>query len=277
MRTPEIPDTGTARGAHSARRASARIAIMYAAYAVIWVVGSDWVLARLGLPDGVEQAVASGKGVAFVLFTAAVLYAVLRVYLGRLRATENELHGQEGRIRQAYVDVLDAVTGGKLVLVTDTELTALLGDRRSGPTPIEDASQLSAARAEIRSAVEPIDAELASSMNLASSVGEALTNALKHGGRGAYGVCETATLVQVRVDDEGPGIDFRTLPKATLLAGFSTTSTMGLGFTLMLQLSERVLLSTRPGGTTVVLEFPKGALPVAPSLAEQPDRLTASV
>ena len=52
-----------------------------------------------------------------------------------------------------------------------------------------------------------------------------------------------------------PGIDFRTLPRATLQRGFSTASSLGMGFTIMLQVCERVLLSTHPGRTTVVLEF----------------------
>ena len=52
----------------------------------------------------------------------------------------------------------------------------------------------------------------------------------------------------------GPGIDFRTLPKATLVAGFSTAATLGMGFTIMLQLCDRVLISTHPGRTVVVLE-----------------------
>ena len=61
--------------------------------------------------------------------------------------------------------------------------------------------------------------------------------------------------LQVAVRDAGPGIDFHTLPKATLVSGFSTGPSLGMGFTIMLQSCARVLLSTRPGRTTVVLEF----------------------
>jgi len=62
-------------------------------------------------------------------------------------------------------------------------------------------------------------------------------------------------LLQVLIRDDGPGIDFRTLPKATLVRGFSTASSLGMGFTIMLQSCERVLLATRPGRTSIVLEF----------------------
>ena len=86
-------------------------------------------------------------------------------------------------------------------------------------------------------------------------VGEALVNALRHAGGGTYQLFAHEATLQVLVRDEGPGIDFRTLPRATLQRGFSTASSLGMGFTIMLQVCERVLLSTRPGRTSVVLEF----------------------
>jgi len=60
---------------------------------------------------------------------------------------------------------------------------------------------------------------------------------------------------QVKVSDSGPGIDFHTLPKATLMPGFSTASTLGMGFTIMLQVCDRVFICTEPGSTSVILEF----------------------
>ena len=39
------------------------------------------------------------------------------------------------------------------------------------------------------------------------------------------------------------------------MTGFSTGSSLGMGFTIMLQSCERVLLSTQPGRTSVVLEL----------------------
>ena len=86
-------------------------------------------------------------------------------------------------------------------------------------------------------------------------MGEALDNALKHAGGGAYQVFARDDCLQVAISDDGPGIDFRTLPRATLVPGFSTAASLGMGFTIMLQLCERVLLTTRPGHTVVVLEF----------------------
>jgi len=90
--------------------------------------------------------------------------------------------------------------------------------------------------------------------DLLSPVCEALDNALKHARGGTYQVLAKNGFLQVAITDEGPGIDFRTLPRATLVRGFSTSASLGMGFTIMLQLCERVLLCTRPGRTEVVLE-----------------------
>jgi anti-sigma regulatory factor (Ser/Thr protein kinase) len=76
--------------------------------------------------------------------------------------------------------------------------------------------------------------------------------------------------LQVLIRDEGPGIDFRTLPRATLQRGFSTASSLGMGFTIMLQVCERVLLSTRPGRTSLLLEFAEG-----PTLVESLETIKA--
>ena len=48
---------------------------------------------------------------------------------------EQALRAQEERIRQAYVDVLDAVTGGKLILLTDEALAVELGQPLGGCAP----------------------------------------------------------------------------------------------------------------------------------------------
>lgn len=172
-----------------------------------------------------------------------------------LRRAQLELRRQEERIRQAYVDVLDAVTGGKLVVMTDDEIAEELGEPVTPSRPLHSPADLAEARETIREAVASRMPGAADSFELLSCVGEALNNALKHAGGGEYRVFTKNGSVQVCVSDEGPGIDFRTLPKATLVPGFSTASTLGMGFTIMLQLSDRVLLSTRAGHTEIVLEL----------------------
>lgn len=172
-----------------------------------------------------------------------------------LRQAEEALRLQEEGIRRAYVDVLDAVTGGKLILLTEKELHAELGEPLSDPVPFRTPAELAAARRMLVRTAEAGFPGRVRHTDVLSTVGEALDNAIKHGGGGTYQAFARDGSLQVAVADEGPGIDFRTLPRATLQRGFSTASSLGMGFTIMLQVCERVLLSTHPGRTTVVLEF----------------------
>ncbi len=172
-----------------------------------------------------------------------------------VRHAERALRRQEENIRRAYVDVLDVVTGGKLILLTDEELAGQLGVPLMKPESVTAPRGLSEARATIASVAAERFPDWAPATDVRTPVGEALVNALRHAGGGTYQLFALEATLQVLVRDEGPGIDFRTLPRATLQRGFSTESSLGMGFTIMLQVCERVLLSTRPGRTSVVLEF----------------------
>jgi anti-sigma regulatory factor (Ser/Thr protein kinase) len=182
-------------------------------------------------------------------------WALSALDISGVRHAERALRRQEDSIRRAYVDVIDAVTGGKLILLTDEELSGQLGVPLTEPTQFLAPRDLSRARGMIaRTAAEHFP-QWAPTTDIRTPVGEALVNALRHAGGGIYQLYAHGDVLQVVVRDEGPGIDFRTLPRATLQRGFSTASSLGMGFTIMLQVCERVLLSTHPGRTTVVLEF----------------------
>jgi anti-sigma regulatory factor (Ser/Thr protein kinase)/PAS domain-containing protein len=235
---------------------------------------------RLSRPDGLDErtrsylelvASAAGTGVSArseLYIEGQDAYELLEAYpVGRdrwalsaldisgVRHAERALRRQEENIRRAYVDVLDAVTGGKLILLTDEELAGQLG------VPLTEQEQVTAPRelSEARGVITRVACERfpdwAPQADVRTPVGEALVNALRHAGGGTYQLFALDDKLQVLIRDEGPGIDFRTLPRATLQRGFSTASSLGMGFTIMLQVCERVLLSTRPGRTSVVLEF----------------------
>ena len=234
----------------------------YALLSAIWILLSDRVLlyGSLGASRSVLLA-SSAKGGLFVLVTGTILFLVADRFLSRQRASEDhwrESQRQQARInelaiRQGYEDVLDVVTGGRLVLMSEDELLDSLGETVLPQSELDDPIELQAARRQI--AVVPEVFSLPDRDAFVLAVTEALTNALKHGRRAEYRVCRTAECVQVVIRDFGPGIDFRMLPKTTLIQGFSTTNTMGLGFTIMLEVCDRVLLATSATGTTVVLEL----------------------
>lgn len=232
----------------------------YAISSALWILLSDRALFASVTDPNQAARISAIKGYLFVVVTSSILFYIVHRYLARLHASDarfrqsqSELRQKEIAVRQGYVDVLDAVTGGKLILTTDVELERWLGTPLLDLRPLESAECLSDARRAVADALPQLAFDEKNSLILATS--EALTNAVKHAGGGEYGVFQSGDCLQVLVRDFGPGIDFRTLPKATLVQGFSTTNTMGVGFTIMLEVADRVLLTTDASGTTVVLEI----------------------
>jgi anti-sigma regulatory factor (Ser/Thr protein kinase) len=185
---------------------------------------------------------------------AMVALALENVRLDHLYEAEHDtavrLQEKDRVIRQAYSDVIGAVTGGRLVLLSQDEVGAVIMAETSGPYEIRKPSELSLARATLARILGDVE----DLQGLLVAFSEGATNMLKHAGGGIYQVGKTHEKIQLILSDKGPGIDFRQLPKATLLAGFSTTQTLGFGFTLMMELTDRIFLSVTPDGTTLVLE-----------------------
>ncbi len=89
---------------------------------------------------------------------------------------------------------------------------------------------------------------------LIDAVGEAAANAIKHAGGGEASVAAVGDRVQVSIRDHGPGMDTLVLPKATLMRGFSTKPSMGMGYSIILASVDAVHLATDRSGTWVLVE-----------------------
>lgn len=174
-----------------------------------------------------------------------------------LEKAQEELKRKDLSIRRVYADVFGAVTGNRLVLLTLEEIEGTLGKPLTRRRTITKYEELAPARAHIARAVRRSMPQITRFNEFIVGVSEALTNAVKHTGGATYRAWSRDGTLQVTISDEGPGIDFKTLPSATLETGFSTKGSLGVGFTLMLELSNRVLLSTQPGKTLLVLETDK--------------------
>jgi PAS domain S-box-containing protein len=154
--------------------------------------------------------------------------------------------------KQFYREVIRSVTHDKLHLLDRSDIREegrllLEGDLN---TPQDDR----AARHEIRDITKAAGMSLDDAQQLVLAVGEASTNSVKHATQGRYAVYETDDRIIVRVSDKGPGISPENLPATLLQAGFSTKVSLGMGYTLMLELVDRVFLTTDPEGTTIQLE-----------------------
>ena len=167
---------------------------------------------------------------------------------------EEALRQKEHGIRKAYASVFSAVTGDKLVFVTNEEIEASLGDPVGELIEVSSFEELAAMRACLTDTLQQYFPHFQENGMVIVAVGEAVTNSVKHGGGGQVQVYVKGKFAQIAVTDFGPGIDFDILPKAALVAGFSTKQSLGMGFSLMLEICAKVLLTTQPGLTRIVLE-----------------------
>ena len=210
---------------------------------------------RTGEPLGIIVALGTGP-----IEDEQVAAAMMTGYSERVSAemlrieAEEALRHKDHDIRKAYVDVFSAVTDEKLLILTEDEIEAAVGLLVSGPFKLDKYAELSEARAWLRTALSAADLSDNEISSLVLAAGEAMTNAIKHGDDCATSVYRLGDIVQVHVSDHGPGIDFSDIPKATLLAGFSTKKSLGVGFSIILEICDRVLLSTGSDGTTLILE-----------------------
>ncbi|WP_188623342.1 ATP-binding protein [Caldalkalibacillus thermarum] len=88
---------------------------------------------------------------------------------------------------------------------------------------------------------------------------EAVTNALKHAGSCQVEMWqESATgAILFLVIDQGKGIQLKHLPQVALVRGFSTRSSLGMGFHVMSQYTDKLFLKSDRAGTVVGLYFYK--------------------
>lgn len=140
---------------------------------------------------------------------------------------------------------------------------------------VNSAAQASQVRERIRDVALAAGIHGERAADLVVAAGEALTNAIKHANGGKVSVHVGADCIWVRVADQGPGIADLMLPRVVLERGYSTKPSLGMGYTLMLALSDRLYLTTGPTGTTVVLEMCRREGKAA-SIAAIPDHTPAA-
>jgi anti-sigma regulatory factor (Ser/Thr protein kinase) len=177
---------------------------------------------------------------------------------------ENLLYAQarlaaEADKRTFYKDALCAVTRGKLVLCEREELEASWAACGSdkGQVEITENADVPKARRFVEQALDGEGLTEEKVADAALCATEAVGNVVKHADRGSVAVRTTETTATIRIEDVGPGIDFAHLPNAVLAAGFSTAPSLGMGYSILLEMMDRVHLSTNTSGTIILLEIQK--------------------
>lgn len=176
--------------------------------------------------------------------------------LGELRALNRELEARVAQRteeqKQFYREAIRALTHDKLHLVDREEIPGegepLIDVSLDGP----DAYR--ALRSQVREAALASGMSPQAADDLVLAMGEAAANAIKHAVEGRCSLYRGADRLLVRVSDHGAGIRPEQLPVSLLLPGYSTKVSLGMGYTVMLSLADRIWLATGPEGTVVQLE-----------------------
>jgi len=169
-----------------------------------------------------------------------------------LRAAHERVLAAEAEKKRFYREVIRAATRGKLHLVDADEIPVegeLILDES-----IDGAESYRSVRRRLREAAREMGMSPEAASDIEIAAGEAMVNASKHGVDGRCAVYVAPGRVIARISDRGKGIRAEDIPATVLLPGFSTKLSFGMGYTLMLELADRVWLATGPDGTVVQVE-----------------------
>jgi anti-sigma regulatory factor (Ser/Thr protein kinase) len=160
----------------------------------------------------------------------------------------------EARCQTFNRDVLLAVTSGRLVLCDSEEIARITAGELLLKTNVSVTADLQRLRHELKDAMS-IRLGEDRIADLLTCVTEAATNALKYAGAASLQATMGKETISVIISDHGAGIDPSLLARATLESGFSTNNTLGMGYTLMLAMADKIALHTNAHGTQVVIQI----------------------
>lgn len=173
----------------------------------------------------------------------------------RLEQTNARLHEAEEQRRVFHRDVLLAVTGGKLRLVEPGEMPPpdLVSGAPRLTLPLWSSEDASALRRALQRLGHEMGLEGDRLFDLCTGVTEAATNAVKHGGGGEAHIWADEEAIGVQITDRGEGIAPAMLARATLEQGYSSRVSLGMGFHMILQTTDVLVMATGPNGTSLLL------------------------
>ncbi len=169
----------------------------------------------------------------------------------KLQSVSQKLVEAEKDKKDFYTQVVRAVTGGRLNLVDVQEIPAL--GQLAFRFTLGEPENYALIRERLRQMATEAGFTEEQTEDLILATGEAVTNAIKHAVEGVCTASVNEAGITVRVQDHGHGIRSEDLPDTLFQAGFSTKISLGLGYTLLLQLVDGIWLATGPEGTVLQL------------------------
>lgn len=167
----------------------------------------------------------------------------------KLQEVVPKLVAAEKEKREFCAQVVLAVTGGSLHLVEEEDIPAL--PHFDFDLSLESPDNYGTIRTKLREMGPLARLTEEETEDFVLAAGEAVTNAIKHAINGRCQGCVVGESLIVRVTDQGEGIDPDALPDTLFRAGFSTKVSLGLGYTLLLQLVDEMWLATGHNGTAL--------------------------
>lgn len=153
-----------------------------------------------------------------------------------------------------YKEIIQSLTRNKIILIRKDELNEILESfTKRNVIPILSSAKLSDLRESIKSIIQSEGIHSGRSFGFVLAIHEALTNVIKHAKEGEIEFWVNENQMLVLVKDQGNGIALQDIPKATIINGYSTKATLGVGFHLIAHYSDKVYLLSNKSGTTVGL------------------------
>ena len=165
----------------------------------------------------------------------------------QLEAMSTALMAAEKEKESFGRQIVSAVTGGKFHLVDLGEVPAF--DHLEVTCELSSQPGHRQMRSELRRLGAALGLNAEAIEDLVLAAGEAATNTVKHA---LGGVCQIGLIsaeLAVRICDQGPGIGRGELPQSLFRPGYSSKVSLGLGYTVILEVVDEIWLATAPSGT----------------------------
>ncbi len=169
--------------------------------------------------------------------------------------------------RDLHRDLIFSTTMGRVLVLSRSEFERYLTELNfEFSQPLENMRQVSSVRRLIEEDGLAHELPERSIEDLLLCTSELGSNVVKHGGGGqvSYGYSEREGAYILYFSDRGTGIDESFLLDALLYRGVSSKISMGLGFTLVLQICDELVMCTDLQGTQIIFKKKK-----YPSLEEE--------
>lgn len=173
------------------------------------------------------------------------------------KRTEEVLREEQQHKLDFYRRTIEAATSGKLIVTDRPQIEKIAGPPLA-TWEIHSREDIQAVRHGVEHLARDAGIKEPRLGKLTVAVGEAVTNAIKHAQSGDASFHRADDFIVVLVSDRGPGIPAVALPDVALRPGYSTAGTLGMGYKMMIQFSDKVCLATGDQGTTVGIEMKLG-------------------